>query len=203
MSTSTDDFPLTRSSLLSRVRHLSDVESWRVFHAQYERLVFQVCLKAGLKKEDAEDVAQEALAAVAAQMPEFRLDRAKGSFRGWLYRITSNKVADFLRRKYREGAVRTELSPEVLDDALERESVIESVWNEEWHSYLLQRALEKVKNQVSTRSLQIFHLGAVNGLSTEQIRTTLGLGRTSVYLARYRVGLLVKKEVSRLRRELE
>ena len=52
MSTSTDDFPLTRSSLLSRVRHPSDAESWRVFHAQYERLVFQVCLKAGLKKED-------------------------------------------------------------------------------------------------------------------------------------------------------
>lgn len=203
MSTTTDEFPLTRSSLLSRVRHPSDAESWRVFHAQYERLVFHVCLKAGLKKEDAEDVAQEALAAVAAQMPEFRLDRSKGSFRGWLYRITSNKVADFLRKKYREGAVRTELSPEMLEAAPDGEAVIEAAWDEEWHGYLLGRALENVKDQVSARSLQIFHLGAVSGWSTEQIRATLGLGRTPVYLARYRVGLLVKKEIARLRKELE
>ena len=60
-----------------------------------------------------------------------------------------------------------------------------------------------MKDQVSARSLQIFHLGAVNGWSTEQIRATLGLGRTPGYLARYRVGLVVKKEVARLRKELE
>jgi hypothetical protein len=37
----------------------------------------------------------------------------------------------------------------------------------------------------------------------EKIRNTLGLARTPVYLARFRVGSLVKKEIARLRRELE
>jgi RNA polymerase sigma factor (sigma-70 family) len=202
--TSTDDFsPATRSSLLSRVRHASDAESWKAFHSQYERMVYQVCLKAGLNKEDAEDVAQETLAAVAAKMPEFELDRTKGSFRGWLYRITSNKVADFMRKKYREGAVRVQLPEGDLEATADHADLLEKAWDEEWCSYMLLRALERVKEHVSARSMQIFHLSAVKGWGIDQIRSTLGLGRTPVYLARYRVGLLIKKEIARLRKELE
>lgn len=203
-ATHSDPFPPTRSSLLSRVKHPSDAEGWRQFHQQYARLVFQVCLKAGLKKEDADDVAQDTLAAVAKQMPEFQLDRSRGSFRGWLHRITSNKVADFLRRHYREAAVRGEPPEGGVDETAGHvASAIDEAWDGEWRDYLLQRALEKVQGQVSARSMQIFHLSAVNGWSVEKIRSTLGLARTPVYLARYRVGSLVKKEIARLRRELE
>jgi RNA polymerase sigma factor (sigma-70 family) len=198
-----DAFPATRSSLIARVRHASDAEGWRIFHAQYQRLVFQVCVKAGLKKEDAEDVAQEALAAVAKQMPEFTLDRSKGSFRGWLRQITAHKVADFWRKKYREGAVRGELPPAVFDNTADEATLVDSVWDDEWHEYLLHRALEATQKKVTARSFQIFHLSAVKKWSVDQIRETLGLTRTQVYLARFRVGQIVKQEIASLRKELD
>ena len=202
-ATNTDPFPPTRSSLLARVRNASDAVGWRIFHEQYARLVFHVCAKAGLRKEDAEDVAQEALAAVAKSISTFTLDRAKGSFRGWLRQITTHKVADFLRKKYREGAVRVELPPEVFDVRADETLINDAVWDEEWQAYLLREALETVGRDTSTRAMQIFHMSAVQGLSVEQIRETLGLSRTQVYLAKYRVGSLGKKEIARLRKELD
>jgi hypothetical protein len=63
--------------------------------------------------------------------------------------------------------------------------------------------MEAVKEKVSARSFQIFHLSAVKQWSVDQIRANLDLSRTQVYLARYRVGGLVKKEIARLREELE
>jgi RNA polymerase sigma factor (sigma-70 family) len=199
----TNAFPDTRSSLIARVHDSADVEGWRIFHAQYARLVFHVCVKAGLRKEDAEDVSQEALAAVAKSMAEFVLDRSKGSFRSWLRQITAYKVADFLRKKYREGAVRLELPPEVFDERANEASITEAVWDEEWQSYILHKALELAAGNTSAKSMQIFHLITINGWSVEQIRETLRVSRTQVYLAKYRVGLLVKREIARLRKELE
>lgn len=202
-TTHSDRFPATRSSLIARVRNASDVVGWRIFHAQYQRLVFHVCSKAGLRREDAEDVSQEALAAVAKSIAEFTLDRSKGSFRGWLRHITAHKIADFLRKKYREGASRVELPAEVFDVRAGEATICDEVWDEEWRSYLLRQALEAVEKDASARSMQIFHMSAVQGLSVEQIRETLGLSRTQVYLAKYRVGSLVKKEIARLRKELD
>jgi DNA-directed RNA polymerase specialized sigma24 family protein len=129
---SADAYPATRSSLLSRVRHPSDVEGWREFHTQYQRLVFSVCLNAGLGQQDAEDVSQEALAAVAKALPAFTLDRKKGAFRGWLYRITSNKVNDFLRKKYREGAVRSDVPSFLKEGVADDADLIGTVWDAEW-----------------------------------------------------------------------
>jgi RNA polymerase sigma factor (sigma-70 family) len=198
----------TRSSLLSRLRHASDAGGWHTFHEQYMRLIFHVCMKSGLAKEDAEDVAQETLAAVAKQMPEFQHDRARGSFRGWLYRITANKVADFLRRKYRENAVRGAL-PQMPDgrtgpvESLPDEDHISAAWDDEWRSHIMERALQRVQGRLSARTMQIFHLSAVKGWSADQIRETLRVGRAAIYLARHRAGRLVKKEIERLREELE
>ena len=207
-ATSPRDTLATRSSLLSRLRHASDAAGWETFHSRYLRLIRHVCVKSGLSHEDAEDVAQETLAAVAQQMTDFKHDRSRGTFRGWLHRIAANKVADHLRRKYRENAVRSPL-PEGPDgrtgpvESLPDPSPIDGAWEEEWRSHLMERALERVQTQVSARSMQIFHLSAVKGWSVEQIRETLCIGRTPVYLARHRVGRLMKKEIARLREELE
>jgi RNA polymerase sigma factor (sigma-70 family) len=201
----TDSLPATRSSLLERVRDPQDHVSWGEFHSQYKRVAHQACVKAGLAPQDAEDVAAEAMAAVAAAMPDFQLDRSKGSFRGWLHRITLNKASDHWRRKYREQAAMVD-SPSSLEAASApelAEGQLTKAWNEEWEKHLLERALERAKDKVSSRNYQIFHLSAVKGWSVEELQRNLGLGRTTIYLGRYRVGLVVKKEIARLRKELD
>jgi len=66
---SNDDFLPTRSSLLSRLQHASDAAGWREFVDNYGALVFQVCRRSGLQRQEAEEVVQETMTAVARQMP--------------------------------------------------------------------------------------------------------------------------------------
>ncbi len=205
----TDTFLPTRSSLLSRLRNASDAGSWQQFFDNYGRLIFSVCRRSGLNAQEAEEVTQETIVSVSQKMPEFQYDRSKGSFKGWLWRVTKNHVAGFLRKKYRENARRAELPATATGEApaLERladpDAAPDALWDEEWRDHLLKRALQRVRGLVSARSYQIFHLSTVKGWSAELIRENLRTGRTQVYLARHRVGRLVKKELETLRRELE
>jgi len=210
MTPPADDFLPTRSSLLSRLKNASDAVSWQSFVDNYGRLIFQVCLRAGLQRQEAEEIVQETVTAVAQQMPKFSYDRSKGSFKGWLARVTRNHIADFLTKKSREAARRVEL-PEAQAEALAAGREIsagashdmDAVWESEWRQHLLDRALRRVQETVTARSIQIFQLSTVQGWSIEEIAASLCISRARIYLARHRVGRLVKKEIEALRKELE
>ncbi|MES2708652.1 MAG: sigma-70 family RNA polymerase sigma factor [Verrucomicrobiota bacterium] len=205
-----DDFLPTRSSLLSRLRDSSDAESWRHFLDHYGRLIFQVCLRSGLTRQESEEVVQETVTSVSRTLPKFQYDRSKGSFKGWLARVTRNHIADFLTRKTRDAARRVELPAEQAQSLAADPDVrnggrpdLDAVWESEWRGHLLARALARVEETVSTKSIQIFQLSAVQGWSIEEIAASLRVPRARIYLARHRVGRLVKREIERLRKELE
>jgi RNA polymerase sigma factor (sigma-70 family) len=211
MTASTDDsFLPTRSSLLSRLKNASDAVSWQAFVDNYGRLIYKVCLRAGLQRQEAEEVVQETVAAVALQMPKFSYDRSKGSFKGWLARVTRNHIADFLTKKTRETARRVEISEARAEGLTETEEVtrgighdLDDVWESEWREHLLDRALRRVQEIVSARNIQIFQLSTVQGWSTERIAAALCVSRARIYLARHRVGRMVKREIDGMRKELE
>ena len=209
MTDQTDSLLPTRSSLLSRLRHASDAASWQHFFDNYGRLIYQVCRRAGLDAQEADEVAQETIVSVSQELPKFKFDRSKGSFKGWLWRVTRNHVADFLKKKYRDGARRAEL-PEPkpgeaapIEKFADTQDDLDAMWEAEWKSNLLDCALKRVRSQVSARSFQIFHLSTVQGWTVDQIMAALRTGTTQIYLARHRVGRLVKKEIAALRKESE
>ncbi len=209
-ASSDDSFLPTRSSLLSRLKNASDAAGWQYFVDNYGRLIFQVCLRAGLTRQDAEDIVQDTVAAVAKQMPRFEYDRSRGSFKGWLARVTRNHIADFLEKKTREAARRVELPEAQTDGIAARDEVaagasegMDALWESEWREHLLTRALRCVQQKLPARSVQIFQMSALDGWSTEKIAAALALSRPQVYLARHRAARLVKKEIERLKKELE
>ncbi len=201
-----DSFLPTRSSLLSRLKNASDAVAWQGFVDNYGRLIYQVCLRTGLQRQEAEDIVQETITAVARQMPKFTYDRSKGSFKGWLARVTRNHIADYLTRKTREAAHRAEM-PEEQAEAEDRDTEgsceLDTVWESEWRQHLLDRALRRVQEVVTARSIQIFQLSAVQGWSTEEIAGSLAISRARVYLARHRVGRMVAREIEAMKKELE
>jgi RNA polymerase sigma-70 factor (ECF subfamily) len=200
-----DAFLPTRSSLLSRLRNASDAAAWQAFLDNYGRLIFHVCLRTGLQRQEAEEVVQETVTAVAHAMPGFQYDRSKGSFKGWLARVTRNHIADFLTRKSRDAARRAELPEDLLHSAAGAVAADElgETWESEWRQHLLDRALRRVQEVVSARNIQIFQLSAVQGWTTDEIARSLAISRARVYLARHRVGRMVAREVEMLRKKLE
>jgi RNA polymerase sigma factor (sigma-70 family) len=83
-------------------------------------------------------------------------------------------------------------APEV-DPAFER------LWAEEWEEHVRQFALARVKRQVSARQFQLFDLHALQGLTVRVAAKAAGTTIAAVYMAKSRVGRLVRREVARLR----
>ena len=96
-----DETPATRPSLLVRSRDPRDERAWGEFLEIYSPLVYQFARRKGFQDSDADDLAQEVFRAVAAAIDRWDADPSRGSFRGWLLRITRNQMIDFTVRNKR------------------------------------------------------------------------------------------------------
>lgn len=200
----------TRSSLVHRLRDWSDHGSWQDFFDTYWKLIYAVAIKAGLSEAEARDVVQETVVAVAKQMRDGGYDRTKSSFKNWLCLITRRRIIDHFRKRtdpklratpeVREDTSRTDTIDRVPDPAsLE----LDSVWEEEWQKNLLEAAIERVKQQVTPKQYQIFDLSVLRNLPVGEVTKLLKVNTAQVYLARHRVGALIKKEAKRLEAHAE
>lgn len=196
----------TRQSLLSRLKDWDDQDSWREFFEAYWRLIYNVARKAGLDETEAQDVVQDTIVAVAHTMPGFQYDAAKGKFRNWLQQITRRRIADRLRKRYRDpvagaGAVgnsTSELGGELEEMADPASLEVDAIWNKEWEGHLMEMAVERVKKQIRPEHVQIFDLYVLQGWAPAKVAKALGVSMAQVYIIRHRVGRMLKKEVLRL-----
>ena len=194
----------TRYTLLSRLEDRGDQDSWKDFFDTYWRLIYSVAIKAGLTEAEAQDVVQETIISVARDIHKFERDRAVGSFKGWLRNIIRWRIADQLRKRTRaswrnDSTIGADLPPpdlaEIPDPA---DNAAESVWEEEWQSNLLKAAMEKIKPQVREEHYQIFDLYVIKQWPVRQVARTLRVNIGLVYLVKYRMSALLKKEIRRL-----
>ena len=205
----TDSFLPTRQSLLSRLRDCQDQAGWREFFDAYWRLIYKVARKAGLADAEAQDVVQNTFIYLTRKMPKFHYDSARGSFKSWLRVVTRSRIHVYRRREkttlVREplpsaSADETDLVEQIADPAGD---ALDEVWQREWEENLVSAALRQVRAKVSSQQLLIFRLATAGDLSLNQVAKKLHVSLAQVYLARHRVGKLLKIEVQRLRRETE
>lgn len=203
-----NEFIPTRQSLLSRLKDWDNQDSWREFFNTYWRLIYDFAAKAGLDDADAQDVVQETVISVAKQMQGFKYDPACGSFKAWLMQITRRRIADRLRKRYRSGDVGALNVEDPSAAALLNElpdassSVLEHLWEEEWRRHMADAAMERVKRLVSPEQFQMFEFSVLQRWPAGKVAEALGVSTIQVYMARHRVGKLVKKEIQRLEQKM-
>ena len=139
-------------------------------------------------------------------MPNFRYDPARGSFKSWLRVVTRSRISVRRRTEDRQPLLREpwpgedDSAPQAFDPAAE---ALDEEWQREWEENLLATAFRRVRAKVSSRQLLIFRLATQEALSLAQVAKKLDVSLAQVYLARHRVGKLLKAEVQQLRREME
>jgi RNA polymerase sigma-70 factor (ECF subfamily) len=204
-----DSFIPTRESLLGRLKNWDDQASWQEFANTYGRLIRGAAFKSGLTETEAEEVVQETFLAVAKNIGEFKYSPEKCSFKSWLLLITKKRIIWQLRKRpptavsqapTPDDTARTATIERIPDGA---GAALDAQWDQEWQENLLGAARERVKRQVSAKQFQIFDLYALQNWAARDVARTLKVNVAQVYLARHRVGALIKKEIARLERERE
>lgn len=193
----------TRRSLLSRLRDLEDDDSWRDFFETYWKLIYSAALKAGLSDADAQDVVQETVLTVTKRIGEFRYDPKRGSFRGWLLRVTSSRISDHLRRRKPHEKRIGQTGPPSRTEALEQlpdpsAARIEQVWETEWQQNLVDAAMQRIKQRVKPVHYQCFELSALKGWPPAKVAASLDVTVLHARLINHRIGKLINKEIRRL-----
>ena len=193
--------PPTRRSLLGRLKDWHDQDSWQEFSRIYERLIFDSALKSGLTSVEAQEVVQETLLSVAKKIAGFNYDAHAGSFRNWLLQITRRRIVDqFRKRRPQTDAASTETNFDQIPDSSGHN--FEAVWNEEWHVALLDMARAFVRRKVGLRQYRMFELYVLQQQPIRNVTKTLKVNAAQVYMAKYRITQLLKREMTQLQREM-
>lgn len=172
------------SSLLNRARK-DEQAAWDMLIDLHAPLIYRWCRRKGLGPEEARDVGQEVFSAVAKNLDGFQRSGGKGTFRGWIRRITENKIKDHWRR--------TNGAPKALggDESLELGLVTDDLESEQQtpaeDREVFLRILEHAKAHVSEEHWNVFWKLVVEERDPADVAEEAGIKRANVYMIKSRV----------------
>lgn len=150
------------AALLARVAN-ADRDAFETLYHRYVRSIFGLALRRLRDRAEAEEVTQEAFAAVWRSAESYRAER--GSAGGWLYTVARNAILDRLRRNARTGPTLVELpelaSPEGGPD--EQAEQAHTAWR-------VHRALA----ELNPNEREVIELAYWSGLSQSEVANFLG-----------------------------
>jgi RNA polymerase sigma-70 factor (ECF subfamily) len=194
-----DDAPATRASLLVRIRDGRDAEAWKQFVRLYAPVVYGFARKRGLQDADAADLMQDVLRSVATAAVRLEYDPDRGSFRGWLFTVTRNKVFNFLESgKRRERGAGDSDAQKRLEEEPDRSDAAPADWDREYERQMAARAMDLVKEEFQPATWQAFWLTGVEGRPAKEAAEKTGLSVGAVYVAKSRALARLRAVVQRL-----
>jgi RNA polymerase sigma-70 factor (ECF subfamily) len=193
----------TRRSLVDRLVNWQDRKHWQEFFDTYWKLIYSAARKSGLTDPEAQEVVQETIITVAKRIDRLRYDPVVGSFKGWLLHITRWRIADQFRKRQPGQQQRARTSADRATATIERVADsnavdLDALWEQEWRQNLLAAAITRVKKKIDPKQFQIFDCYVRKEWPAQKVADTLRVNVGQVYLARHRVGALLKKEIRQL-----
>ncbi|WP_254508531.1 RNA polymerase sigma factor [Anatilimnocola floriformis] len=196
-----DDSPLTRTSLVLQLREPGNNVAWQEFARLYGPVIYGFARKRGLQDADAADMMQDVLRSVSGAIGTLDYDRQRGTFRGWLFTITRNKIFNFLSaRKIRPQGSGDTTTNKLLDQQ-PGENDGEDTWEIEYQRRIAAIAMEKIKSEFQAKSWQAFWRTAVEGVGVGEVSKELSMSAGAIYVAKSRVLARLKEEVDILRKQ--
>jgi RNA polymerase sigma-70 factor (ECF subfamily) len=139
---------------------------------------------------------QDVLRRVALAANKLDYDPRKGSFRGWLFTVTRNRLYDVLqqRQKQVQGTGGSDVQDR-LDQHAGPADPSEAGWDAEYQQGIVRWAMDRVRSEFQEATWQAFWLTAVDGKRPNEVGARLGMSPGAVYVAKSRVLARLKSEV--------
>ena len=189
------DLSVTSTDLLQQAKANSQT-AWQQLVTRYSRRIYRWCRRSGLQPTDAADVTQEVLHAVARKLGDFHRDRPGDTFRGWLRRITNNKVNDHYRKQNKTADKASGGVNQVEFLATPQEQL--GTWNtslvasdvsivSSFKNQRIQTVIKRVRSNISERDWKLFWRIAVDGQPAADAAKELGITANAARLVKMRV----------------
>lgn len=170
---------MTLDELIEKCKK-QDARAQGELYKQYSRVLFAICLRYSPNYTEAEDNLQDAFITIFRKVEQYK---GKGSFEGWIKRITVNTVL----QKYR-----TQRSFEIVDEGQIEDNATEEVESDGIPlDYLL-----RIVQELPDRYRLVFTMYVMDGYQHKEIAKMLGIsdGTSKSNLARARIILKNKIE---------
>jgi RNA polymerase sigma factor (sigma-70 family) len=196
------DSPATRQSLLVRLKDPRDGQAWTEFVAIYTPLIDRLARAKGLQPADAADLAQEIFRAVSGAIERYDPNPARGSFRGWLFRIARNLMINLLAaRRVRPQATGDSDVQEMLEKVPAPDGAETAFFEAEYRRRLFLWAADQVRGEFRKSTWQAFWLTAVEGQGPKTAAQASGISVGAVYIAKSRVMARLKAVIEQVEGE--
>jgi RNA polymerase sigma-70 factor (ECF subfamily) len=197
--------PSTSPSLLRQLRDPAHREqAWQAFLDRYGPLIYGWCRRAGLQHADAEEVSSRVRSRLVEAMRTFTYDPAR-RFRGWLKTVVDNTVRSFWRELTHNPGARGS-GASAVQETLEQieaagavdELILRLDDRLEDDLEVAYQIMARVRERVKPRTWQAFWDTTMGQEPAMQVATRLGMTVAAVYVAKNRVGNMLRDEVAKL-----
>ena len=168
----------TDSSFLRKVQ-AGNEDAWRRFYVRYSEMIRQIGIRRHLSPADCQDLHSEVMTIFWRKMDSFIYDRCRGSFRLYLARIADSAVG----RIFRRTRAREETPPEVPS---EYPPDVDAVYMDEWRDFLLQKAVDELRDNVDTETYQVFFMSVIQNRPVQDIAAVTRKTPNNIYVIRFR-----------------
>jgi len=179
----------------------NDADSWNRLVNTYSRRVYRWCRQSGLQPADCGNVTQEVLRAVARKLVDFHYQRESDTFRGWIHRITQNKLRDFFRDGGRwedvpVGGTDAHLQlarfpdsriPQGRSGEDPASSTGGSITSVSSFRKIDRVSFDRLRGQITDRDWRLFWRTAVDGQSAVEVGEEYGVTANTVRIVKMRV----------------
>jgi len=183
---------LDELALLRQARQ-GDVAAFEQLVRAYEKKVFNLAFRLSGSREDAADLAQEALVRVYKSLDRFR---EQARFSTWLYRIVVNVCLDFQRSRKRQPTVSLDAPLEGNDGEVPRQIASDALDPEEAAERSdLREAVQAAIGRLSGEHRAVLVMRDIQDMPYEDIGQVLGLPLGTVKSRLNRARQALKQEL--------
>ncbi len=183
-----DPATVTSTDLLDGLREPSNRATWDAYVGRYRPMIVEYARRVGAAAEDAEEIAQQALAAFAEAYRRGSYRRDRGRLRDWLFGIVRRQLRNWYRRhRGREVLVGTGVGGTDFFSRVAGEDRLRDLWEAECRAAVLDHCLRCVRREVQAATWDAFELFACRNWPAARVAEQLGISENAVFKAKERV----------------
>lgn len=177
----------TSLSLLDRLVHQNQASDWHVFVSIYQPLIQKQLSRCGLSGADADDIAQESLAAIFEAIHGFRHNGRAGAFRKWVKKILIQRIWRFKEKQKKAPASESDIGKHVSMIADDWQAQMNENWELEHDRFVLDKLLQLIRVEFTESTWSAFVAQVMESRSAREVAKSLGVSVNAVLLAKSRV----------------